>query len=299
VVGTPYTTPSFQASHQTPLLGTILLVVGAGLLTANDALIKIAINSHALGQVMLIRSVFSMLTVLVCLPLLGGWQNLRIKSGRGVTLCAGLLVVSVLIFPISMRYLPLADAIILAYTSPLWVIILAPVLIRERTWWPQWLAVALGFFGACLVVKPGFGMHWAVTLPLFVALLVGLRDIVTRRIAATENPIAILALANLMAMLIAAVLAPFNWQPMLPSMWGVLAGAGVLFAVSQVIIVMAFRYAEAAVLSTLKYSAILFAVLYGYGLWGDLPDLLALVGAACIILSGIAIIRFRRTPAEP
>ena len=279
-----------------PLLGAVLLVVGAGLLTANDALIKIAINSHALGQVILIRSVFSMLTVLVCLPLLGGWQNLRIKSGRGVTLCAGLLVVSVLVFPISMRYLPLADAIILAYTSPLWVIILAPVLIRERTWWPQWLAVALGFFGACLVVKPGFGMHWAVTLPLFVALLVGLRDIVTRRIAATENPIAILALANLMAMLIAAVLAPFNWQPMLPSMWGVLAGAGVLFAVSQVIIVMAFRYAEAAVLSTLKYSAILFAVLYGYGLWGDLPDLLALVGAVCIILSGIAIIRFRRTP---
>lgn len=266
MVGTPYTTPSFQASHQTPLLGTILLVAGAGLLTANDALIKIAINSHALGQVILIRSVFSMMTVLVCLPLLGGWQNLRINSGRGVTLCAGLLVISVMVFPVSMRYLPLADAIILAYTSPLWVIILAPVLIRERTWWPQWLAVALGFFGACLVVKPGFGMHWAVMLPLFVALLVGLRDIVTRRIAATENPIAILALANLMAMLIAAVLAPFNWQPMLPSMWGVLAGAGVLFAVSQVIIVMAFRYAEAAVLSTLKYSAILFAVLYGYAL---------------------------------
>ena len=59
---------------------------------------------------------------------------------------------------------------------------------------------------------------------------------------------------------------------------------------------MAFTYAEAAVLSTLKYSAILFAVLYGYGLWGDVPDLLALVGAVCIILSGIAIIRFRRTP---
>jgi hypothetical protein len=73
--------PSFQAGRQMPLLGTVLLVVGAGLLTANDALIKIAINSHALGQVMLIRSVFSMLTVLVCLPLLGGWQNLRINSG--------------------------------------------------------------------------------------------------------------------------------------------------------------------------------------------------------------------------
>ena len=296
MVDRPKTTPLFQAGHQSPLIGAVLLVTGAGLLTANDALIKLAINNHALGQVMLIRSVFSMVTVLVCLPLLGGWQNLRINNCRGVTLCAGLLVISVMVFPVSMRYLPLADAIILAYTSPLWVIILAPVLIHERTWWPQWLAVALGFFGACLVVKPGFGMHWAVILPLFVALLVGLRDIVTRRIAATENAIAILALANLMTMLIAAVLAPFDWQPMLPSMWGVLAGAGVLFAVSQVIIVMAFRYAEAAILSTLKYSAILFAVLYGYGLWGDLPDLLALVGAVCIILSGMAVIQFRRTP---
>ena len=83
-----------------PLLGAVLLVVGAGLLTANDALIKIAINIHTLGQVMLIRSVFSILTVLVCLPLLGGWQNLRINNGRGVTLCAGLLVISVMVFPV-------------------------------------------------------------------------------------------------------------------------------------------------------------------------------------------------------
>ncbi len=56
---------------------------------------------------------------------------------------------------------------------------------------------------------------------------------------------------------------------------------------------MVFTYAEAAVLSTLKYSTILFAILYGYGLWGDLPDLLALVSAVCIILSSMAIIQFR------
>ena len=57
---------------------------------------------------------------------------------------------------------------------------------------------------------------------------------------------------------------------------------------------MVFTYAEAAVLSTLKYSTILFAILYGYSLWGDLPDLLALVGAVCIILNSMAIIQFRR-----
>ena len=56
---------------------------------------------------------------------------------------------------------------------------------------------------------------------------------------------------------------------------------------------MVFTYAEAAVLSTLKYSTILFALLYGYGLWGDLPDLLALGSAVCIILSSMAIIQFR------
>ena len=70
-------------------------------------------------------------------------------------------------------------------------------------------------------------------------------------------------------------------------MWKLCAG-------QQVISVMVFTYAEAAVLSTLKYSTILFAILYGYGLWGDLPDLLALVGAVCIILNSMAIIQFRR-----
>ena len=69
---------------------------------------------------------------------------------------------------------------------------------------------------------------------------------------------------------------------------------GQLCAGQQVISVMVFTYAEAAVLSTLKYSTILFAILYGYGLWGDLPDLLALVGAVCIILNSMAIIQFRR-----
>ena len=57
---------------------------------------------------------------------------------------------------------------------------------------------------------------------------------------------------------------------------------------------MVFTYAVAAVLSTLKYSTILFAILYGYSLWGDLPDLLALVGAVCIILNSMAIIQLRR-----
>ena len=69
---------------------------------------------------------------------------------------------------------------------------------------------------------------------------------------------------------------------------------GQLCAGQQVISVMVFTYAEAAVLSTLKYSTILFAILYGYGLWGDLPELLALVGAVCIILNSMAIIQFRR-----
>ena len=59
---------------------------------------------------------------------------------------------------------------------------------------------------------------------------------------------------------------------------------------------MVFTYAEAAALSTLKYSTILFALLYGYGLWGDLPDLLALVSAVCIILKSMTIIQFRRPP---
>ena len=277
--------------------GILLMILGCGLLTANDALMKSLVSSLPLGEVIALRGVFALFVVVLLAPKVGGFTRMRAKSRRNVLLCSGLLVFNIVVFPLSLPYMPLADAIILAYTSPIWVVALAPILISEPSRWQQWVAVGIGFIGACLVIKPGSGtVHWAVLLPLLVACMVGLRDMLTRRIAGTESALSIVTYANILTIVVGVAMLTIGWQTPSGFQLGQLALAGAFFSLAQILMVEAFRLVEATVLSTFKYSSILFAALFGYFFWGDLLDLFALSGAILIFASGLLIVRYRHKP---
>lgn len=250
--------------------GIFLMLLGCGLLTANDALMKSLVTALPLGEVLALRGIFALIVVFLLAPRVGGVARMRANSHRNVLLCSGLLVFSIVVFPLSLPYMPLADAIILAYTSPIWVVALAPILISERSRWQQWIAVIIGFIGACLVIKPDNGsVHWAVLLPLLVACLVSLRDMVTRKIADSESALSIVAYANRLIIIVGVAMLTLGWQTPSGFQFGQLAVAGLCFSVAQILIVEAFRLVEATVLSTLKYSSILYAAVFGYFFWGD------------------------------
>ena len=274
------------------------MLLGCGLLTANDAFMKSLVSSLPLGQVVFLRAIAASITIVFLVPLVGGVARLRVHRYRSVILCGAMLVFNIVMFPLCLPYLHFADAIILAYTSPIWVVALAPWLIREQVRWQQWLAVLLGFVGAAFVIKPeGSSLHWAVAIPLIVACMVGLRDIVTRHIAARESAISIVACANLLSILAGAALLPFGWKN--PDLFQVfqLIVAGVFFTVAQMLMVEAFRRMEATVLSTFKYSSILYAAVFGYLFWGEWLDWWAFSGAVLIVVSGLIILRYRHKPA--
>ena len=113
------------------------MLVACGLLTANDALLKSLVSALPLGQVIAIRGFFALIVVVMLAPKVGGFARLRAKRHRVVLLCSGLLVANIVLFPLSLPHMPLADAIILAYTSPIWVVALAPILLSERVRWQQ------------------------------------------------------------------------------------------------------------------------------------------------------------------
>lgn len=277
--------------------GIVLMLAGCGLLTLNDAYMKILVVELPIGQVLGIRALFALAVVFMLTPWVGGYARMRANRHSSVLLCSGMLVVNLILFPLSLRFMPLADAIILAYTSPIFVVALAPMLLGEQVNWKQWLAVLIGFFGACLVIKPGSGsFNWAVLLPVIVAVMVGLRDIVTRKIASSESALSIVAYTNLLTILLGAVMIPLGWEALQPRHWMLLAATGALFSVSQLMMVVAFRTVEATVLSTFKYSAILYAALFGFWLWGDLLDRFALAGAVLIVISGLVIVHYRHKP---
>lgn len=273
------------------------MIAGCGLLTASDAVMKTLVKSLPVGQVIGLRGVFALAMVLLVVRYVGGMSQLRANRTRDVILCSGLLVFNIVVFPFCLRYLSLADAIILAYTSPIWVVALAPLLLNEKTRWQQWCAVLIGFAGACLVIKPdGGAIHWAVILPLVVAFSVGLRDIVTRRIASRESAWSIVAYTNSFSIVVGVISIPFGWQAINNMQFGLLVLSGILFSAAQVIMVEAFRLVEATVLSTFKYSSILFAAAFGYLLWGEILDNTVIAGAVLIIVSGLVIVRYRHQP---
>ena len=273
------------------------MLVACGLLTANDALLKSLVASLPVGQVVGIRGIFALGFVIFLTPWLGGVKRLKVRSHRDVLLCSGLLVFNIVAFPFCLPHMPLADAIILAYTSPIWVVALAPLLLKEQTNWQQWGAVLTGFGGAWLVIKPGVGdVHWAVFLALLIAFVVGLRDIITRKIAFRESALSIVAYTNFLSIIIGLISIPLGWIVISTLQIGQLAVSGLFFSLAQIMMVEAFRRAEATVLSTFKYSSILFAAVFGYLFWGELLDVYVWVGAILIILSGLIIVRYRQKP---
>jgi drug/metabolite transporter (DMT)-like permease len=290
--------PFFKTEFDTQVgKGIGLMLLACGLLTANDALMKALVENLPVGQVIGIRGIFALTAVLLMAPWVGGFSKLRANKKSSVVLCSGLLLFNIVVFPLCLPYMAFADAIILAYTSPIWVVALAPLLIKERTRWQQWIAVVIGFGGACLVIKPtADAVHWAVLIPLVVAFVVGLRDIVTRKIAASESALSIVAYTNVFSIIVGLLSIFLGWKALTGTQFAQLAVSGLFFSVAQILMVEAFRRVEATVLSTFKYSSILFAALFGFLFWGEFLDFLALGGATLIIISGLVIVRYRHKP---
>jgi drug/metabolite transporter (DMT)-like permease len=278
------------ASDRSPAFGAMLLVTGCALMTVNDALMKSLVSTLPVGQVVSLRGFAGLILAILAAPLIGGFDQLRPRNPRNVGILTGLLVINLFLFPFSLRFIPLADAILLAYMSPIIVAALSPWLLAEHVGWRRWSAVALGLIGAALVINPdGGSLHPAVLVPIIVAIIIGLRDILTRRYIIGESALALIATANLAAGLVGLGTASFGWVALMPGHWVQIISAAALLTTSQFMMAASFRYADAAVISCLKYSSIIWAALLGWLIWNETLSLGDWAGAALIAISGVVI----------
>ncbi len=278
------------AAHSSPAFGAGLMLAGCALLTMNDAAVKAVVNDIPLGQLVSLRGFAGFAVAVAVAPLVGGFDMLRPRNPRAVGIMTALLLFPFFLLPFSLRFLPLTDALLLAYLSPVVVAALSPWLLAERVGWRRWGAVVLGLVGAALVLNPEGGtLHPAVLAPITVAILVGLRDMMTRIYIKAESALALIATANLAAGFTGLATAPFGWIALDTLQWTLLISAAALLTVSQCLIVASFRYADAAVMSCLKYSSVIWAALLGWVFWGDTLSPGDWTGAALIALSGVVI----------
>ncbi|MDX1528635.1 MAG: DMT family transporter [Gammaproteobacteria bacterium] len=273
-----------------PAAGIACMLSGVALLTLSDAAAKWFTADYPVGQVVSIRALFILALILLISAARNRLSELRVRSYRAHLLRGGFACASTLLFVMGLSLLPLADAIAVTFAGPLFITALAPLILLERVGWRRWLAVLVGFAGVLLMVRPsGDYARLAVLLPLGAALSGSLRDLVTRRISIGESSTAILFSTNAIVLCAGVIFFPAEWR--LPDVADfVLMGlAGGLMGAAHYLHIEAFRLAEAAVIAPFKYTNMVWGVLFGFVIWGQLPDRWVVGGSLVVIASGLYI----------
>lgn len=190
----------------------------------------------------------------------------------------------------SITHLPLADATAISFAKPLFMIILAVLFLGEVVRWRRWTATVIGFIGVLVMINPGEnGLNPAMAAALFGTLCVAVVVVLVKRLSTTEAPLTILFTFGIVSTLVSAVPAAFVWQTPTWLEFALLVLIGCLGAAGQSCAIRGFRVGEATAVVPFDYSRLLFAGALGYVLFGDVPTLNTLAGAALIVASTLYI----------
>jgi drug/metabolite transporter (DMT)-like permease len=274
------------------LKGIAVMVAGVALLTANDAVSKYLTQSHPVGQVICLRQAATLLVIIPYVIAVSGWSAVRVVDWSGQGVRGLLFVANAGLIVLALSLLPLATVIAIMFASPMVTAALSPLLLAERVDARRWLAILLGFAGVLIVIRPGASaFEWALLVPVGAAAANSLRDIMTRRLARTETSISILLWSTLIVMAAGALTAPFGWQPVTAKAAAWFVAAGVFNASAHFLLIEALRLGEAAVITPVRYTSLIWATAIGYVVWRELPDAWVVLGSAVIIAGGLFMIR--------
>jgi len=218
----------------------------------------------------------------------GGRARLRTQRPKLQLLRGFAVAASSIVFVLSLKYLPIADATATSFVTPLFVTALSIPLLGEKVGWRRWTATTVGLIGVLIVVRPGgSGFQLASLLPVVSALTWAFSLIVTRQMSTTESPLTTLAWSAMIGLGVVSLLLPFAWQPLTAE--SVLLGVfiGVASTIGHWLVILAFRHADASLLAPFSYAQLLWVSVFGFFLFAALPDLWTLVGAVIIAGSGL------------
>jgi len=289
-----------------PRRGIVLILISGAVFTVNDTAMKWLRADYPVGELVTIRGIFSLIVLACLVYFIGGWHTLRVRDWRAQWLRSLLVLITTVCFLAAIRYMPLADAMGIAFAGPLFTVALAGPLLGERIGWYRWAAVGAGFVGVLLMVRPtGAGFQLAAFLPLVTALCGALRDIVTRRMSVTDHSNATLAFAvaavvgvGLFTWPVGEVLPSQAWIWPTPTHLALFVLSGVLMGIGQYCVIESLRVAQAAVVAPFKYTSYLWALALGYIVWRDVPSVTSLLGALIVISSGLFIFLRERNMSQ-
>ncbi len=293
-----------------PLRAIAILCLGIALFSTQDVAIKWLSGGYPVHQIVFVRSIVGLLPILLIAHFDGGWASLWPRRPWLHLFRALLAFASYTTYYLALAALELADAVALFFSTPLFVTVLSVFLLKEEVGLRRWVAVLVGFLGVLVMMRPGSAVFEpAAFLAVAAALAYALSIPITRKLGASSTA-ASMALSMSLAYLAASVLIGLLWgdgslagsghpsMDFLLRAWrmpagqdlaimvycGLIAGCG-FYCLSQ-----AYRLGPASVVTPFEYSALPWAVVWGFLIWGDLPDGLGIAGILLVVGSGLYVL---------
>lgn len=278
--------------------GAALMLGATALFTIMGAFAKEASTRIPFVEMMFFRSALALPVVFAMVYRGNAWGTLRTKRFPGHVLRAlsGTAAMGCGFYALSV--LPLAEQVALTYTSPLFVTLLAIPFLGEKVGIHRWAAVLLGF-GGILIMAVGQGAFAAgaasvVLIGTIAAVSNGFFSAITtllvRGLSSTETSTTIVLWQSVLMTLMTGLALPFVWVTPTGPEWLLLLGVGLFGGIAQVMITEANASAQVSALGPYSYGAILWSMLLGWAVWGDIPGISTLLGAALIVAAGLYIL---------
>lgn len=275
--------------------GIIYMCLGVVAMVALDVTARWLMQTYSLPQLVFLRSSFSAMLIFGYVALRGQLRSLSTRRPGWQFIRSMLMAGSMFAFFHALRFIPLADVVIIAFAAPIIVTSLSQPLLGETVGAWRWSAVIVGFCGVLIVLRPGSGMmHPAALIAFAGSVMYALLSLTARKLSSTESTASLSIYAFLVPLILGAAASPKGWITPDLTGWISFALCGLFGGLAIVFINAAYQRAAAAVIVPFEYTGLIWASAAGFVIWGEIPKLNDLFGAAIIIASGLVIL-FRET----
>ncbi len=257
-----------------------------------DAFQKTAVINHSIFQLLFIKYIFTLL--LSCSEAKRKnnykfWQSNNVKLQ---VLRSFFSIVESGCFVLAFRYLSLADVHSVGSLTPVIIVALSALILKEKVSPKTWIAIFIGFLGVLIILRPGLSIFDIKSLlPLMAAFFLGLYQVVTRKVSENDSTETSLFYTSLIGFIVMSILAFVYWQPLTLNSYFLFTGIGIFFSMGIYFQIIALSKARASIIQPFHYTLIFWAIILGYLVYDDLPDIPTIAGALIIAASGIYVLR--------
>lgn len=294
---TPPTPDALRAANRR---GVLTMSAGMASFVTNDTLVKYVSQTLPSSQLIFLRGVFATLLLLCVVHAMGATRQAGSLLDRRVLVRSLFDAFATVTYLTSLFHLPIANATAINMATPLFITLFAVFAFKERVGPGRWLAIATGFTGVLLVVQPtGAAFNAYALLCLGGTLLHAGRDLMTRTID-RRIPSILVTLSTAVAVTILSGLWGLfqDWKPVSWQQLGLLAGASVFLSSGYYLLTVSMRGGEMSVIAPFRYTGLMFALVLGFLVWGDVPNALAWAGIALLVASGLYVLHGERSRAR-